>query len=247
MDLEEISGSLQDFYSMIEANRNAHYNRDMGKEPIHFRNPMIKYLIDNLEDDSLAVDMFCGDLVVPLAILYLQKETGKFSKIRKVYAVDGDQDGGFDLVSQNSRYFGLESQVVPVLSDVSDNGLVKQIEEKPDISLVIEGSRYVLVPSYVWDAMGFFNNLSKLAPVNFTIQVGYIPIDYTKTYEYIFDFEKGTINTSKGDNINYHKGVLKRDIPEEMPFRFSRGKTVDRSSLMIIGSEEDKMAQRFGS
>ena len=205
---EEINQALVDFYEAIESNRNRHYKENHGEEPTYFRNPMIKFLLEHLEDESVAADMLSGDIVVPLAILYLQKEIPELRKLRKVYAVDNDADGGFELIRKNAEYFGFESQVVPIKADAGEDSLVSKIEEKADVTTVIEGSRYV-DQGYVHDSDQFFNNLAVLAPLNFTIQVGFIPFGYTEKLEKRFEVEEGLIKKVRGQPINYQKGIVK--------------------------------------
>lgn len=166
----EINGQLDEFYKIIEKNRDEHYGAKHGPEPVHWRNPMINALADSLKG-GVCIDYLSGDLVVPLAVLFLQNQDSSLGNLEKIYAVDNGADGGFELIERNAKHFGLEEKVVPVRSDIDEDLDVPEA----DYSTLIEGCGYLCSRGgTVLDPESFFENFFK-TPENHILQVGMIP------------------------------------------------------------------------
>lgn len=204
---DEIHAGLLDFYKVIESQRDEYFSRNMGLEPLFLRNAMIDFLINNLQENSVIADMLSGELIVPLAILFLQKHS-QMRKIGRVYAIDDNQMNCFGLAKRHIDYFGLGSFVTAVEINVNDPSLVDLLNEKRkgesiNATTVIEGSRYAL-------AYSFFDNLASISPLNLTVQDGYIPMSYTAQLGQRFSLEQGKVQGHvHAKDINYLKGTRK--------------------------------------
>jgi len=188
---EEIRAGLLDFYQNIDLVRKKAKFTNRETEAVYARNAMVDFLLDNLTDDSTVVDMMSGELIVPLAVLFLQKEDTRLHALKTVYAVDDNNMSGLYLMEKHIEHFGMQDQVVQIRMSVNDPSLVERIGELTehglvDATTVIDGSRYPVKES-------FFDNLAKISPVNLTVQWSFIPIHYKQQLAKRFDLEQGTV------------------------------------------------------
>jgi hypothetical protein len=167
---------LEEFYSIVEDSRMKHlgYGENLRKDNTEkrgFRNAMISFLEENVKEGSVYVDLFSGDAVVPLALLYLSNEFSSFKDVGKIYAVDSDERGALGLVKVNAEFFGLGKKIIPVKSDVCDQNLV--FVEPVESSFMTDISGYVSDFRCVRRAEEFFFNARRFSKNAFASQAGF--------------------------------------------------------------------------
>jgi len=208
----KITTELDDFYKPFKENRDRFFGGDTGQDAVHWRNQMIAYLLERLQPGAVCLDLMAGDALVPLAILFLQKQDPSLRKVEKVYAVDNNHDGAFDLIMQNAGYFGLKDAIVPVMKDAEDRELAKYVPGV-NVSTCIEGINHVTHPrgATVKDKKQFFKNLA-LPGQSHVLQVtGIVPV-YTESFEKDFketfaSTEQGTLENIAGGRIIFMYGT----------------------------------------
>jgi len=212
---DRMAEALEEYYAKLTENRNRHYGCDHGDEPVRWRNPMIRYMLESVPEDSVVADWFTGDAVVPMAILFLQKQFPELRKIRRLYTIDNDEDGGYGLITRNLEDFGIDTPVTMIGNDCWLTAKEPPFGDDIGVSMLVESVGYIRRGGIEHRNRGwsdplpepdkdFFGRLSAFSPRIEMVQVvhgGYSPSIYVPQLEAV---GYGTTITDLG-NIQYKK------------------------------------------
>ncbi|MBT3405654.1 hypothetical protein HN419_00645 [Candidatus Woesearchaeota archaeon] len=158
LEIKELEHRLDEFYREIEGNRDKFLGRKVAPEPRAWRNEMIQFVLRSLPERAVIADLFSGDAVVPMALLYLQKHYDDVNGIDHVYLVDNNREGCFDLLQTNANHFGVEDRATTVRDMAEKPGLIDTLDGVNAVTL-IDSVVYYTHGGYISSKEDFESNL----------------------------------------------------------------------------------------
>jgi len=185
----------------FEFHRNRRMGGDMGSEDYAAREAMLRYLWDAIPDGSSVADVFSGDGVVPVTILYMQEQFG-CKKIGKLYCIDDNRMGGFDIMAGVAGSLRVQRPEM-VEADANDCAWTKRVG-RVDVATVID----VMNRECMYAPMLAISNIRDVTDHLEVVQAG--PIHDS----YIAELEDAGFAVNEGRNgINYATARLPVGTP----------------------------------
>lgn len=188
---------LNEFYSDIDRLRSNRLG-PVIEEPRETRNKMIEFLVNNIDSKGDVLDLFSGDAVVPMALMYLQKEKRIDRKISRFYLLDNNRQKGLELSIDYANHFELRRYFTFLEKDINNPGWSINLTDKRINSCFMIDSVNYTVPEIL------IPEIRAIAPQLYVVQAGEIGKAFDSELNKYFKVKKqGIIPNSSVSDLRY--------------------------------------------